>query len=112
MKGYHFTFTPRSVPAAKEPPQKNRLCHGVNLSMLSDEEILKKGIDLSYLIDAYRNLNKRDGFFSPFFEKLIGVDSVRKMIEQGKNSDEIEAMWKSDVSKFKQRRKPYLLYDE
>jgi uncharacterized protein YbbC (DUF1343 family) len=112
MKGYDFTFTPRSVPAAKEPPQKDKLCYGVNLSTLSDEEILKKEIDLSYLIDAYRNLNMGDSFFSPFFEKLIGVDYVRKMIEQGKNSDEIKAMWQNDVSKFKQQRKPYLLYDE
>jgi len=112
MKGYNFTFTPRSVSAAKVPPQKDRLCFGVNLSTLPDEEIQKKGIDLSYLIDAYRNLNMGDRFFSPFFEKLIGVDYVRKMIEQGKSADEIKAMWREDVEKFKQQRKPYLLYEE
>jgi len=112
LKGYCFTFTPLSMPAAKDPPQKDKLCHGVNLSALSDEEIRKKGIDLSYLIDAYRNLNIGDRFFTPFFEKLIGVDYVRKMIEQGKSADEIKAMWKDDVAKFKLQRKPYLLYDE
>ena len=112
MKGYRFTFTPRSVPAAKDPPQKDRLCYGVNLSTLSDEEIWKKGIDLSYVIDAYRNLNKGDRFFSSFFENLIGVDYVRKMIEQGKSANEIKAMWQDDVARFKQQRKPYLLYDE
>jgi len=112
MKGYNFTFTPRSVSAAKVPPQKDRLCFGVNLSTLPDEEIRKKGIDLSYLIDAYRNLKMGDRFFSPFFEKLIGVDYVRKMIEQGKNADEIKAIWREDVEKFKQQRKPYLLYEE
>ena len=112
MKGYNFTFTPRSVSAAKVPPQKDRLCFGVNLSTLPDEEIQKKGIDLSYLIDAYRNLKMGDRFFSPFFEKLIGVDYVRKMIEQGKSADEIKAMWREDVEKFKQQRKPYLLYEE
>jgi len=112
MKGYSFTFTPRSVPAAKEPPQKDMLCYGVNLSMLPDNEIQKKGIDLSYLIEAYRNLNTGDRFFNPFFEKLIGVDYVRKMIEQGKSADEIKAAWQDDVKKFKQQRKPYLLYRE
>jgi uncharacterized protein YbbC (DUF1343 family) len=112
MKAYDFTFTPRSVPAASNPPQKDKLCYGVNLSSLSDEEIWKKGIDLSYVIDAYRNLNMDDHFFRPFFENLIGVDYVRKMIKQGKSADEIKAMWQEDVAKFKQQRKPYLLYDE
>jgi len=112
MKGYDFTFTPRSVPAAKDPPQKDRLCYGVNLSNLSDEEILKKGIDLSYVIDAYRNLNIGNQFFRPFFENLIGVDYVRRMIQQGKSADEIKAMWQDDVERFKRQRRPYLLYDE
>jgi uncharacterized protein YbbC (DUF1343 family) len=112
MKGYSFTFTPRSMPSAKEPPQQDRLCYGVNLSTLPDEAIWKKGIDLSYVIDAYRNLNMDDYFFRPFFEKLIGVDFVRKMIRQGKSAEEIKAMWQKDVEKFKKQRKPYLLYEE
>lgn len=112
MTGYDYSFTPRSVPGAKNPPQLNRLCHGVNLSTLSDEEIWKKGIDLSYVIDAYNNLHMDDYFFRSFFEKLIGVDYVRKMIEAGKSADEIKAMWQDDVKKFKEQRKPYLLYAE
>ncbi|EOA50436.1 hypothetical protein HMPREF1532_01487 [Bacteroides salyersiae WAL 10018 = DSM 18765 = JCM 12988] len=34
------------------------------------------------------------------------------MIKQGKNADEIKAMWKEDVEKFKIQRKPYLIYEE
>lgn len=112
MLGYQYSFTPRSMKSAKEPPQKDRLCYGVNLSTLSDEEILKKRIDLSYLIDAYKNLNMDDYFFRSFFEKLIGVDYVRKMIIQGKSADEIKAMWTDDVAKFTIQRKQYLLYNE
>ena len=82
MKGYDFSFTPRSVPGAKNPPQRGKLCHGVNLSTLSEEETARKGIDLSYLIDAYQNLKMGDKFFTPFFEKLVGVDYVRVMIEE------------------------------
>ena len=78
MLGYDYTFTPQSIPGAKNPPQLNRICHGVNLSELSNEEIWKKGVDLSYLIDAYRNLNMDDYFFRPFFELLTGRDYVRK----------------------------------
>ena len=112
MLGYDYTFTPQSIPGAKNPPPLNRICHGVNLSELSNEEIWKKGVDLSYLIDAYRNLNMDDYFFRPFFELLTGRDYVRKMIKQGKNADEIKAMWKEDVEKFKIQRKPYLIYEE
>ena len=111
MKGYDFSFTPRSVPGAKNPPQLDKLCHGVDLSNLTDEEIWKRGIDLSYLIDAYRNLNIGDKFFTSFFEKLIGVDYVRTMIKASKSADEIKAAWKDDVEKFKTQRKKYLLYD-
>ena len=112
MKGYDFSFTPRSVPGAKNPPQRGKLCHGVNLSTLSEEETARKGIDLSYLIDAYQNLKMGDKFFTPFFEKLVGVDYVRAMIEEGRNADEIKVRWQDDVTRFKAQRKPYLLYEE
>lgn len=112
MTGYTFTFTPRSVDGAKNPPQLNRKCYGVDLSNLSDDEIIAKGINLEYLIDAYRNLNMDDYFFRSFFEKLIGNGNIRKMIKAGKSADEIKATWKADVEKFKAQRKPYLLYSE
>jgi len=111
MIGYNYSFTPRSMPSAINPPQKDRLCYGVNLTALTDEEILKKGIDLTYLIEVYRNMNMDDHFFRSFFEKLIGVDYVRKMILEGKSADEIKAMWVGDVEKFKIQRKLYLIYN-
>ena len=112
MTGYDYSFTPKSVPGAKNPPQLNKLCHGVNLSNMSDEEIWKRGVDLSYVIDAYKNLNIGDHFFRPFFELLVGTDYVRKMIIEGKSAEEIKNRWKGDVEKFKEQRKPYLLYQE
>lgn len=112
MTGYDYSFTPRSVPGAKNPPQLNKLCHGVDLSSMSNETIWRRGVDLTYLIDAYRNLNLGDHFFRPFFELLVGTDYVRKMIEQGCSADEIKQCWQEDVQRFKQQRKPYLLYEE
>lgn len=112
MKGYTFSFTPRSIPGAKNPPQLNKLCYGIDLRNMSDDEIFAKGFDLTYIIDAYNNLNMGDHFFRSFFEKLVGVDYIRKMIIDGKSADEIKKMWKSDVEKFRLQRKPYLLYKE
>ena len=112
MKGYSFSFTPRSIDGAKNPPQLDKLCHGVDLTGIPDEEIIARGINLEYVIDAYNNLGIGDKFFTSFFEKLIGNGEIRKMIEEGKSADEIKATWKGDVEKFKKQRKPYLLYAE
>jgi uncharacterized protein YbbC (DUF1343 family) len=112
MKGYTFSFTPESIPGAKNPPLLNQKCYGTDLRNIPDEDIYTKGFDLSYIIDAYKNLKMGDKFFTPFFEKLIGVGYVRSMIIQGKSSDEIKERWKDDVEKFRQQRKPYLLYEE
>lgn len=112
MKGYSFSFTPRSIDGAKNPPQLDKLCHGVDLTGIPDEEVIARGINLEYLIDAYNNIGIGDEFFTSFFEKLIGNGEIRKMIEEGKSADEIKATWKDDVEKFKKQRKPYLLYAE
>ncbi|NCC09031.1 MAG: DUF1343 domain-containing protein [Bacteroidia bacterium] len=112
FKGYTYSFTPQSVPGATRPPQEGKLCYGVDLSKLNEKEILAKKIDLSYLIDAYRNLNMGDAFFRPFFERLIGNGNIRKMIEQGQSAEQIEASWQDDVERFKLLRRPYLLYSE
>jgi len=113
MKGYKFSFTPKSIPGAKFPPQLNRVCYGVDLrTEPSIEEINKAGINLEYVIDAYNNLNLDDHFFRSFFELLSGQGYIRKMIKEGKSASEIKAMWAGDVAKFKEQRKPYLLYPE
>ena len=112
MKGYAYSFTPESREGAKNPPQLGHTCYGRDLSQMSDDEIINKKLDLTYLIEAYRAVNTGDKFFTSFFEKLIGVDWVRTMIEEGKSADEIRARWMPDVEKFKKQRKPYLLYKE
>ena len=111
MKG-DFTFTPRSIPGAKNPPLLGKVCHGVDLSSISDEEAIAQGINLEYLIDAYRRTGRSKTFFTSFFEKLIGRGDIRTMIEQGKSADEIKASWAGDVEKFRRDRRPYLIYPE
>lgn len=113
MQGYAYSFTPRSIPGAKNPPQLDKTCYGVDLRREpSVEEINAKGVNLEYVIDAYDNLNLGDHFFRSMFELEIGRDYVRKMIKEGKSADEIKAMWTEDVEAFKQQRRPYLLYPE
>ena len=108
-----FSFTPRSNAGAKNPPLKDKLCHGVDLrTSPSDERIWERGVDLGYVIDCYRQLNLGEKFFTPMFDRLTGTDYVRQMILQGAGADRIKARWADDVKRFKQTRKPYLLYEE
>ena len=110
--GHQFTFTPRSIPGAKPPPQLDKLCYGTDLRNLCADSIIAKGIDLTYVIDAYRTLNIGDKFFTRFFDLLAGNDTMRQMIMAGKSAAEIKASWQADVDKFKQQRKPYLIYKD
>ena len=106
VKRYDFVFHPTAST------QKGRTCYGVDLSGMSEEEALKKGFCLDYVIDAYKALNMDNFFFSAFFEKLVGVDYIRKMIIAGKTAEEIKTTWEDDVKQFIIQRKPYLLYEE
>lgn len=112
MAGFPYRFTPESRPGAKNPPQKGNLCYGRDLSILPEDSVRARGLDLSYLIEAYNALGMGDAFFSPFFEKLIGNGNIRGMIEKGMSAHQIRQTWQKDVEVFKEKRKPYLLYPE
>lgn len=112
-KGYTFSFTPEPREGAKDPLLKGKICYGVDLrTEPSDMEVISRGVDLSYIIDVYNALGRRDKFFNNALERLAGVDYVRQMIENGHTAWEIKARWADDVKEFKKQRKPYLIYEE
>ena len=112
IKGCNFSFVPRSISGAKHPKHLDKVCHGVDLRQVPHEKIIAKGFNLEYIIDAYKRLGVGEPFFTPFFEKLVGVDYIRKMIVEGYSAAEIRAVWQSDVERFKSLRQKYLLYKE
>lgn len=109
-----FSFTPRSMKGATNPPLKGTKCYGRDLSNLSDDEIIAAGVDFSYIIDAYRNtsLPADKKFFTSFFNLLTGNRNIQQMIKKGASAKEIKQSWAADIEKFKRIRKPYLLYPE
>lgn len=107
-----YSFTPHSMKSAPNPPCKDKLCHGYDLSGIPAGKLREMKIDLSYVIEAYNNSKLGDKFFTSFFELLVGVDYVRTMIKEGKSAEEISLMWQDDVARFKEHRRPYLLYEE
>lgn len=106
-----FCFTPCAGTGAKHPPYEGRCCRGVDLSGMPDSMARMQGLNLDYLIEAYHALGMGDRFFTPMFEKLIGVDYVRRMIMEGRSAEEIQAVWQPGLKRFRRQREPYLLYD-
>ena len=72
----------------------------------------QRGLDLSRIIDAYRECEKTEELFvEEVFDSFMGVEYVRDMIELGYSADEIRSMWRADVERFVAQLKAYLIYE-
>lgn len=120
-----YSFTPKSVPGAKNPPQLNKTCYGADLSHenIDIERPEWQQIQLKYLMDAYRQFPDKNAFFlkpskeNPgpqdyFFNKLAGNAQLMEQIKNGSSEDEIRESWKPGIRAFKIIRKKYLLYPD
>lgn len=107
-----FSFTPRSLAHDGAPRLllEGEECKGVDLRALDADSVIRNGIDLSYLIDAFERLGRNANYLSSYFEQLIGVGYVRDMLYGGASAEEIEQMWQADVANFLEQRTPYLIY--
>jgi len=108
-----YSFTPKSVPEAKNPPHLGKLCKGYDLADFADLFIKNyKKLYLFWLIGAYENAKEKDKFFNNMFDKLAGSANMRKQITEGKTEEDIRKTWQEDLDKFKRIRKKYLLYPD
>jgi uncharacterized protein YbbC (DUF1343 family) len=106
-----FSFTPRSVPGAKNPPLLGIKCYGTDLTQAIRMKLVpKRNLNLDWLIGAYNDFPEKDKFFTPYFDVLAGGPSLREQIIKGMNSNEIRSSWGNDLQRFGKIRKKYLLY--
>ena len=105
-----FTFTPVPKEGAKHPKYQNKKCYGVDLrgEFISTSE----GINLSYILDAYKNYRFKKKFFlkNRFIDKLAGSSRLRQQIQAGKSAKEIKQSWQKGLNQFKVMRQKYLIY--
>lgn len=110
-----FWFVPRSNEGARYPPHEGWICRGYDLRDIPLDSLrAQKQLNLTYLLDFYREYPQKDSFFlsNGFFELLAGTYSLRKQMEAGNTESEIRATWQADLEAFKAIRKNYLLYPE
>ncbi len=113
LKGYSYSFTPKSTTGAKEPPCKDKTCFGKDLSTIATTDLAKaQQLNLDYLLEAYRNFPAKAHFFTPFFSTLAGGKTLQQQIEKGMTADQIRATWQNDLNQFNLLRKKYALYGE
>ena len=101
-----FSFTPVPNFGAKEPPYKNVLCYGEDLTALPKV----KQLELKWLIKAYSETADKSKFFTTFFTKLAGTKKLQQQIEARLSETEIRKSWEKGLEDFKEMRKKYLIY--
>lgn len=107
-----YSFTPKSVDGAKNPPLLDKTCYGYDLSTTPLDTLRKQKFTLNYLLNAYKLSKDKNKFFNSFFMKLAAKASLGVQIEKGMNEKTIKATWKTQLAKFKAIRKKYLLYKD
>lgn len=118
-----WSFTPKSVAGATNPPLKNTKCYGYDLSkeLINVADVKWQKIQLSYLLNTYKLYPVKNSFFltagksNPkpsdyFFNKLAGNKQLMLQVMNDKTEEEIRESWQKDLDAFKQIRKKYLLY--
>ena len=107
----NITFKPEAIlGVAPNPPYRDTLCSGLDLSGEGNRLIGEKKIQLKWLIDIYRYYPDKERFFNNFFDKLAGTSQLRKQIINKTTEAEIRKSWKKGIQKFKEIRKKYLIY--
>jgi uncharacterized protein YbbC (DUF1343 family) len=106
-----FSFTPQSVPGAKNPPLLGVKCFGTDLTDAIEKKLVPKPeINLEWIISAYNEFPEKDKFFIPYFDVLAGGPVLREQIQKGMTSAQIHESWKEGLEKFGKVREKYLLY--
>jgi uncharacterized protein YbbC (DUF1343 family) len=106
-----FSFTPESVPGAKNPPFLGIKCNGTDLrNAIKDGLVPRQGLNLEWLIQAYKDFPDKDKFFNSYFDVLAGGSILREQIKKGLSSEQIRETWKNGLAQFSIIREKYLLY--
>jgi len=111
LKNQEFSFTPKPTSGAKDPFLNGKLCYGKDLRQFPE---IKGKLDLSFVIDAYQNFDKKtQDFFlkNLWFDTLAGTDELRKQIISGTPEAEIRKSWQKDLENFEKIRRKYVLYE-
>jgi uncharacterized protein YbbC (DUF1343 family) len=134
-----YSFIPRSMQGARNPPFVNQICHGWNLSG-TKEQVLKKingKFQIKYLIwvnhaslqaklakqqakSIKHDESNKQGKSTKQSKSINGMQAekntdsknIMAQMRRGMSEEEIRKTWEPELSQFKKIRKKYLLYPD
>ncbi|MBW3544890.1 MAG: DUF1343 domain-containing protein, partial [Bacteroidetes bacterium] len=101
-----FSFTPKPMPGAKNPPLEGKECWGMDLRAA----IPPNHLDLSFVIKYYKLFPDKEKYFQKFFHTLAGTDQLAAQIRKGMSEEAIRASWQPALDDYRTMRLNYLLY--
>ena len=108
-----FSFVPRATPGNRNPLLRDRVCYGADLTNIPVDSLQRLcSVNLTWLMDAYRQMDKGNAFFTGYLDKLAGTGDLRKQIVAGLTQEQIRESWKAGLEQFNLKRKQYLLYPD
>jgi uncharacterized protein YbbC (DUF1343 family) len=115
-------FTPRPTAGkAENPPHNGRRCWGYRLQghARSGRDLWLAGLRLLWVsANEYHEHYKALGravpapFFWAEFSRLAGNDQLQQQIQQELSPEAIAATWATDLARYRQLRRQYLLYPD
>lgn len=88
---FDFSFTPRNIDGALNPPSKGEVCYGVDLRNIPIEDVWNNGINPEYLVSAHKAVKtviSDESFWEVsddqgryWLDKLSASDALRTMVE-------------------------------
>ena len=112
LPGVYFRpieFAPTFSKFAGQP------CRGVQVHVTNRDELRPVEVGIHLIAAAHRGYPDRFAFLQNegryFIDLLAGTDELRLRLIDGEPPGEIIHAWEKDAAAFRQRRRPYLLYD-
>jgi Uncharacterized protein conserved in bacteria len=106
-----FVFIPRTAEGHRAPLYSDKECHGKNLTEYAHNyQNNEQKLNLSWILDARKQLKDDEKFFNNYFIKLVGIADMQQKIDSGASEDEIRSSWKSGIDNYLIIREKYLIY--
>jgi uncharacterized protein YbbC (DUF1343 family) len=101
-------FTPRSPGDGK---YSDTLVTGIRLT-ITDHAAYDPTLTATFMLSAIRAVHSTEFAFRPTqFDRLAGPE-LRPDLERGTPLSAIARRWRDELSRFRERRRPFLLYPE
>ncbi len=115
LEAEYLKFTPRSTPGKSlNPDFQDQKCYGVHFrNRVGGKDLFLAGIALlKNMEEESKNVGNNATVYQPSFNLLLGNNTMRTQLKQGKSETEIYQSWQPALGRFKVVRQKYLLYPD